>query len=116
MCVSLEGSTDVSVDVTLLLQQASDMSATSKSLIFSTELVYIFNHPSTDAVGSDISSLVDPQVIITPNTQEPICRTIEVFNDTIYEAMEIFFVSMSTSNERVNVSSPVQVTIIDDDG
>ena len=69
-------------------------------------------------VGLDVTSLVDSQITLEPNTslQEPTCQSVEVVDDTLYETIETFLVTMNSSMERVLVSTPVQVVIIDDDG
>lgn len=69
-------------------------------------------------VGSDTDALVDPQItfLSSDTVQGPICRTLVLMNDTIFENEELFLVSMSTLRERVEVDTPVQVTIMDNDG
>ena len=77
-----------------------------------------FNHCSSRAVGSDTDVLRDPEITFPPSVfpQEPICRTVTIINDTIFENDEIFLVSMSTLRDRVVVDAPAQVTIMDNNG
>ena len=70
------------------------------------------------AVGSDVDALTDPEITFPPSntTQQLICRTVIIINDTIFESEEIFLVSLSTLRERVEVDSPTQITIMDNNG
>ena len=134
VCVSLEGNTEIPVVVLLLLEQdeeaPANMSAIRKlfkymfiitlKLVCSATLIYnmfVFVCMCF-IVGLDVTSLVDSQITLEPNTslQEPMCQSVEVFDDTLYETIETFLVTMNSSMERVLVSTPVQVVIIDDDG
>ena len=54
-------------------------------------------------------------VFTSTNSQEPICRSVAVINDSVSEETELFLIEMSTSRERVALSSAALVTILDDD-
>ena len=59
---------------------------------------------------------MDPAIVFTStNSQELICRPVIVINDSVSEEREVFLIEMSTSRERVALSSAAQVTISDDD-
>ena len=60
---------------------------------------------------------MEPSLALTSaNSQDSLCQSVTLINDDVFEEREIFLVSMSTSTEHVEVDSPVQITIIDDDG
>ena len=59
---------------------------------------------------------MDPAIVFTStNSQELICQPVIVINDSVSEEREVFLIEMSTSRERVALSSAAQVTISDDD-
>ena len=67
-------------------------------------------------VGIDFNSLVDPELVLTPvNSEEPVCLSVNLINDGISEERETFLIAMSTLRERVELDSPTQVTISDND-
>ena len=71
---------------------------------------------SFHVVGVDFNSLVEPELVFTPvNSQEPICRSVTLINDAVSEERESFLISMSSFRERVELDSPAQVTITDND-
>ncbi|CAI7989327.1 hypothetical protein GBAR_LOCUS187, partial [Geodia barretti] len=85
VCVSLDGATEVPVSVMLALQPDDQLSP---------DMMATF--------GSDTDVLRDPEITFPPSVfpQEPICRTVTIINDTIFENDEIFLVSMSTLRDR----------------
>ena len=123
VCVFLDGpgETAVPINVDLALQQddqtPTDMRVAceiSYQLLHCMRVLFVFSF----SVGSDTDPLQEPQITFPPSVTplEPICRTVSVVDDTVFENLEIFLVSMSTLRERVMVDSPAQVTITDDDG
>lgn len=71
------------------------------------------------AVGSDVNSIPESELILvlnTDNSQSPVCRSVIPIDDEIFENTEVFLVSMATSRDRVEVDSPAQVSILDNDG
>lgn len=131
VCVVLEGNTEIPITVVLSLQQddqvPANMRATRKlspcSKQYSTcqfcrwtDIYSVFLTLSY-AVGSDVNSITESEVILAPDdSQSPICRSVTPINDEIFENTEVFLVSMTTSRDRVEVDSPVQVSILDNDG
>lgn len=68
-------------------------------------------------VGSDVGPIVEPELILAPDdSQSFVCQSVTVTDDDIFENREVFLVSLATSRERVEVSNPVQVSILDNDG
>ena len=71
---------------------------------------------SFHVVGVDFNSLVEPELVFTPvNSQEPLCQSVTLINDGDSEERESFLIAMSTLREHVELDSPAQVFIMDDD-
>ena len=58
---------------------------------------------------------MEPSIIFTSSSQEQVCRTVILINDSISEGMEFFLIDLTTLAERVELSDAVNITILDDD-
>ena len=64
----------------------------------------------------DFNEITEPDIIFTASSQEQICRTVMLINDSVSEGVEFFVVDMISLTERVEPSDAVLITISDDDG
>ena len=67
------------------------------------------------AVGMDFTPLENSEITLT-SSQVPVCLSVTLVDDNVFEGSETFLLSMSATRERVLVDDPVQITIIDNDG
>ena len=76
----------------------------------------IVNLISFHVVGVDFNSLVEHELVFTSvNFQEPLCQSVTLINDGASEERESVLIAMSTLREHVELDSPAQVFITDDD-
>ena len=130
VCISLDGSTDVPISIILSLEEDEQvpivMRATRKLLQITICLVKVLHAYYIVlfkilfkyyfcAVGMDFTSLGNAELTVA-SPQVPVCLSVNLLNDNIFEDRETFLLSMSTSRERVLVDDALQITIIDNDG
>lgn len=58
---------------------------------------------------------MEPYITFTSSSQEQICRTVDLINDSISEGIEFFLIDMTSLADHVELSDAVNITILDDD-